>query len=178
MNKNLLLSLFNLYSYAYNLLFIILEFLPPFIRNILFKIMLNKVGKNVLIDYKVFFRYGASIEIGSNVNINRGCEFFTSFFFKNEKITIGDNTAIGYNTKFYMAQHDYSKLSLPDTAKGISVGSNVWIAGSVIILPGVKIGDCAVIGANSVVTRDIPPYAIAVGNPAKVIKYREIEEIK
>lgn len=71
-----------------------------------------------------------------------------------------------------------SVVSVAGKSKGdVKIGNGVWIGDSVIILGGVSVGDGAVIGAGSVVTRDVPPYAIAVGNPAKVIKYRFKQEI-
>ena len=89
------------------------------------------------------------------------------------KIEIGDNTLIGPNTGIYTACHpiDYDKrLEGKEFGKPISIGKNVWIGGSCIILPGVHIGDNSVIGAGSVVTKDIPSNVVAVGNPCKIIK--------
>lgn len=79
---------------------------------------------------------------------------------------------------FFAAGHDYTELSLPDTAGSIEVGDYVWIGGRSVVLGGVKIGEGAVIGAGSVVTRDIPPYTVAAGVPAKVIKMRELKGSK
>ena len=95
--------------------------------------------------------------------------------------TIGDNVYIG------QGEHNYRQIALSGqlydfnsyekyTQKDCIIDNDVWIGVGAIILRGVTIGDGAVIGANSVVTKDIPPYAIAVGSPAKVIKYRFSEE--
>ena len=89
------------------------------------------------------------------------------------KIEIGDNTLIGPNTGIYTACHpiDYNqRLEGKEYGKPINIGKNVWIGGSCIILPGVHIGDNSVIGAGSVVTKDIPSNVVAVGNPCKIIK--------
>lgn len=92
-------------------------------------------------------------------------------------ITFGDNVFIGPNCGFYTATHP---LNFEERNKGLElaepivVGSNTWFGGHVSVLPGVTIGEGTVIGAGSVVTKDIPPHCLAVGNPCKVI--REIEQ--
>ena len=85
---------------------------------------------------------------------------------------------VGPYVTFFSAGHDYHTLSLPDTAKTISVGSNVWIGGGATILPGVTIGEGAVIGAASVVTKDVEPYTVVAGNPAKMINSRVLSPLK
>lgn len=93
-------------------------------------------------------------------------------------IYIGDNTALAPNVVIHSGNHKYDKDSLPYSmeleAKKVSIGRHCWIGESVIILRGVTIGECSIIGAGAVVTKNIPPYSVAVGNPAKVIKSREI----
>ncbi len=173
MNKKALIK-FGAFSWAENLLNIILGLMPQFIRNIAFKVMFKKIGKNTYIDYETYFRYSNRIQIGSNTVINRGCKFFASYYKKDVIISIGNNVAIAPYCVFYSAGHDYSKIDLPDIAKSIIIDDNVWVGGSTIILPGVKIAEGAIIGAGSVVTKDIPAYSIAVGNPARVIKKREL----
>lgn len=176
MNQSIMVKLFALYSYLNTLLFLFLNIMPFFVRNIVFKIILKRMGKKVLVDYGVFFRYPSGIAIGSNVALNRGCEFYTSFAYKDETIVLEDNVTVGYNTKFYMAQHDYRLLNLPHIAKGIRVCQHAWIGGNVVVLPGVTIGEGAVIGAGSLVSKDIPPYTVAVGVPARVIKKRILKD--
>lgn len=175
MNKELLILLFSIYSYALNLLYLILEVMPPFGRWIIFKGLLKRLGRKVLIDYKTYFRYPGKISIGDHVAINRGCELYASFLVASGYITLGNHVTLSPNVKMYTIGHDYSRLGLPDIAGPIVVGDYAWIGGNSIVLPGVTIGEGAVIGAGSVVTRDIPPYSVAVGNPAKVIKMREVQ---
>lgn len=111
--------------------------------------------------------------------------------------TIGKFCSIAWNVSIGGADHDYTRMTQhsflynshdkirPDNLDiaydrfetPVIIGNDVWIAAGAVITRGVNIGDGAVIGANAVVTKDIPPYAIAVGNPAKVIKYRFNEEI-
>jgi len=109
------------------------------------------------------------VTIGDNFYMNSGCHI-------QGNITFGRDVMIGPKTVMWGRDHDM-ELCVPMKEQGhikrdIIVGDDVWIAASVTILKGVTIGTGAVIGAGAVVTKDIPEYAIAVGNPAKVIKYR------
>lgn len=108
--------------------------------------------------------------------INRGCRFYASHYHKDVRIRIGDHVAVAPEVSFFAAGHDYRQLSLPDTAASITVGNYVWIGARSVILQGVTIGEGAVIAAGSVVTRDVPPYTVAAGVPARVIKKRELNE--
>jgi acetyltransferase-like isoleucine patch superfamily enzyme len=93
------------------------------------------------------------------------------------KVTFGDNVFIAPNCGFYTAGHPVDaqlRNELLEFAHPITVGNNVWFGGNVVVLPGVTIGDNVVIGAGSVVTKDIPSNVVAVGNPCKVL--REITE--
>ena len=111
--------------------------------------------------------YGKQICIGKR--------FFANFNFivlDEARVTIGDDCFIGPNVSIYTACHSTNpveRTSRPEWAKPVSIGHNVWIGGSVTILPGVTIGDNVTIGAGSVVVSDIPSNTIAVGNPCKVI---------
>jgi len=111
------------------------------------------------------------IYIGTHTYINRNC-----FLDATLSLNIGSQCGIGPNC--YITDHDhgldlaFSPLQQPMVAKPTKIGDRVWIGANVTILKGVTIGNDAVIGAGSVVTKDIPEKAIAVGNPAKVIKYR------
>ncbi len=96
-----------------------------------------------------------------------------SVFLNCAEISIGENTFIGPNCGFYTAIHhtnSQERVKGYESAKPINIGKNVWIGGNVTVLPGVAIGDNSVIGAGSVVTRNIPQNTIAVGNPCCVIK--------
>lgn len=112
------------------------------------------------------------IQIGSHTYINR-----YTFLDAIESLVIGRNCAIGPHC--YITDHDHGldpnfpPLDQAMVSKPTFIGNQVWLGAHVTVLKGVKIGDYAVVGAGSVVTRDIPARAIAVGSPAKLIKYRD-----
>ncbi|OBW42116.1 putative acetyltransferase [Chryseobacterium sp. MOF25P] len=86
-------------------------------------------------------------------------------------IEIGEGTLWSYNCSFISANHSAENLSKHDFSEPIRIGKNVWLGANCVVLPGVSIGDNSIIGAGSIVTKDIPSNAVAVGNPCKVIKY-------
>lgn len=91
------------------------------------------------------------------------------------RIEVGRNSMISIGCVVISSNHDYSKIQVPyyygpEIAEDIRIGSNVWIGSQTVILPGVEIGDGSVVGAGSVVTKDIPPNSLALGNPALVIR--------
>lgn len=172
MKRSTLVLLYSSYSYLLNLGLLLLELSPYPVRILVFRLLLGKLGKAVLIDYGTYFRYPKKISIGGGASINRGCELYAAHLATGGTITIGNNVALGPHVKVFAGGHDYNTLNLTDTAGPVVIDDFVWIGGNTTILPGVYIGEGAVIGAGSVVTRDIPPYSIAVGNPARVIKRR------
>lgn len=110
---------------------------------------------------------GKNITVGKNVFINACCRFQDQ-----GGITIGDCTLIGHNTTIATLNHDFSPAYRTNiTPKSVVIGKNVWIGSDSTILPGVEIGDGAIIGAGSVVTKNVEPNCIVAGNPAKVIKH-------
>ena len=137
-------------------------------RKEVMKKILGKVGGEFLIEQPFICDYGYNIEIGKNFYSNHNLTILDA-----NKVEFGDNVFIGPNCGFYTAGHplDYKTRNKGlEYAKPIKVGNNVWFGGNVTVLPGVEIGDNSVIGAGSVVTKDIPENSIAVGNPCKVIK--------
>ena len=166
--KQIDLLLYQLYSFGNNLINVIQNLLPPIIRNILFKIFLGKLGKRVLIDYGVYFRYPRKIFISDNVEINRGCEFYPSFRNRKARITIENNVLIAPKVIFFGAGHEL--YSLNHISDNILVRENSYIGGGTIIRYGTVIGKNCVIGAGSVVIGNIPDNSFAAGNPARIIK--------
>ena len=133
-----------------------------------------KLGKRCRLGMEVELRTveAGQIQIGEDTRLNRGCTL-TSY----AQIRIDDFTIIGEFVSIRDANHGLKRGEpmryQPHTCEPILIGRDVWIGRGSCILPGVTIGEGAVIGANSVVTRDIPDFAIAAGVPAKVIKIRE-----
>ncbi|KAF9691714.1 hypothetical protein EKO04_010223 [Ascochyta lentis] len=114
--------------------------------------------------------YGYNVRLGKNVFIN-----FNSVFLDTCLITIGDRTLVGPNVSFYSATHPLDPLIRqgtrgPELGKEIHVGQDCWIGGNAIILPGVAIGRGSVVGAGSVVTKDVPDFTVVAGNPARIVR--------
>jgi len=129
---------------------------------------------------------------GERVNVEQGANFYTGW-----EIDIGDGSSLGigcmvpYNLKVgkdvmmgpYVViigdSHQFDNLDIPMRLQGmreyppVKIEDDVWIGTRAIILPGVRIGKGAIIGAGAVITKDIPPYAVCVGNPARIIRYRD-----
>lgn len=165
---------FETYSYAEQLTWKLLDLCPHALRNLVFRMAFKRFGHGCLIDYDVYVRYPFKVSIGDCTAINRGCRLYPSFLVKGAEIVIGSDVALGPHVTLFSAGHDHQTIDLKDTAATISIGDRAWIGGGSIILQGVTIGEGAVVGAGSVVTRDVPPWSIAVGNPAKVVGAREI----
>lgn len=112
--------------------------------------------------------YGCNIHVGNNFFAN-----FNLTILDEAEVRMGNNVFIGPNVSIYTACHPLApaeRRTGVEWAEPITIGNDVWIGGSATILPGVTIGDNAVIGAGSVVTRDVMPNTIVAGNPAKVIR--------
>ena len=137
-------------------------------RKRLIKQILGKTKENLFIEQPFVCDYGYNIEVGENFYANHNLIILDP-----AKVTFGDNVFIGPNCSFYTPLHPMDAESRNkglEYAKPIKVGNNVWFGGSVTVLPGVTIGDNSVIGAGSVVTKDIPANVLAFGNPCKVVK--------
>ena len=135
----------------------------------LLKCLLGHIADDdIIINQPFFCDYGKQIRVGHR--------FFANFNFTvldEASVTIGDDCFIGPNVSIYTACHNTDPVernSRNEWARPVTIGNNVWIGGSVTILPGVVIGDNVTIGAGSVVVKDIPSNSIAVGNPCKVVK--------
>lgn len=129
-------------------------------------------GKNINVRPNIKFLNGFNISIGDNSGIGEG-----SFIQDLGKVSIGKNVLMGPECMIFTANHEYSKNSTiieqGNIIRSVKIGNDVWIGARCIILPGVVIGDGAIIAAGSVVTKSVEKYAIVGGNPAKIIKYRE-----
>ena len=136
--------------------------------NEIIKKLFSKTGNEFMIMPNFYCDYGFNIEIGEKFYSNHNLVILDA-----NKVEFGDNVFIGPNCGFYTSGHplDYQTRNKGlEYAKPIKVGSNVWIGVNVCVMPGVTIGDNVVIGAGSVVNKDIPSNCVTVGNPCKVIK--------
>lgn len=137
-------------------------------RNDLIKKILGKTGENIDIQAPFHCDYGYNIEVGENFFAN-----YNLVILDVGKVKIGNNAQLAPNVSIYTAGHPIhpdSRNSGYEYGIDITIGDNVWIGGNTCIMPGVKIGKNVVIGAGSVVTKDIPDDVIAFGNPCKVIR--------
>ncbi len=141
------------------------------IRSVVLKRLLKKFGRKVNIEPKVFFYNMSESEIGDYSGIGMYSQIGT--------VHIGKDVMVGEGLIALSRNHEFGNTEIPMRLQGfqkdqpIIIADDVWIGSRVIILPGVKIGTGSIIGAGSVVTKDVPPYAIAAGNPAKIIRSRE-----
>ena len=141
-------------------------------RDALIREILGKTGQVINIEAPFRCDYGYNIEVGENFYAN-----YNFTVLDVGKVRIGANVQIAPNVSIYTAGHPLhpdSRNSGYEYGIGVTIGDNVWIGGSVCILPGVTVGNNVVIGAGSVVTRDVPDNVLAFGNPCRVV--REITE--
>jgi len=133
--------------------------------------MFRKCGKNVNVERGAWFGY--NLEIGDNSGIGVNAQLYTA-----GGIVIGDNVMMGPDVVILTQNHRYDDITRPMREQGyerapVIIEDDVWIGTRVIVLPGVRIGQGSIIAAGAVVTRDIPPFSVVGGNPAKVIKKRD-----
>lgn len=132
--------------------------------------MVEGIGERVNVERKAKFPY--SINIGDNSGLGVRCEI-------NGRVYIGKDVLMGPDVIMYTVNHKFQDKNIRIIDQGYSeekpiyIGNDVWIGRKVIILPGVHIGDGAVIGAGTVVAKDVPPYTVAVGNPMVFKKERK-----
>ena len=134
------------------------------------KIIKQLLGKsdNAWINPPFYCDYGSHIEVGKNFFANYNCTIIDV-----ARVRIGDNCQMAPNVAIYTAGHPVyptTRNSAFEYGKEVTIGDNVWLGGNTVVCPGVNIGNNVVIGAGSVVTKDIPDWSIAAGNPCRVIR--------
>ena len=143
---------------------------PEKIRELFSKLTASEIDKDFFLIPPFHTEFGKNIKIGKKVFINSCCRFQD-----NGGIEIGDGTMIGSNVTIVTLNHDINpKTRVNANPKHVKIGKNVWIGSDCTILPGVNIGENSIVGAGSVVTKNVPKNTIVVGNPARVIKEIEI----
>lgn len=139
------------------------------IRGFCGKLILSKCGKSVNIEKGASFP--SSVELGDFSGIGIRAQI-------SGKVIIGKNVMMGPDVCIYVRNHAFDRIDIPMNLQGFApenpvvIEDDVWIGARVIILPGIRIGTGAVIGAGAVVTKDVPDYAVVGGNPARILKMR------
>jgi maltose O-acetyltransferase len=138
------------------------------------KELFGSLGDDVFIETPFRCAYGVNLHVGDGVYMNTGCVILDC-----ARVEIGAKTLIGPAVQIYTAIHPLDpveRAAFVETARPVTLGRNVWVGGAAVLLPGVSVGDNAVIGAGSVVTRDVPANCVVVGNPARVIRQITAED--
>ena len=135
---------------------------------------IKRCGKCVRLNGSIHCTGMDHLELGNNVHINDN-----AYFRAEGGLYIGDNAHLSRNMTIYTINHEYTGKVLPYydsiVKKPVRIDKNVWIGMNVCIVPGVHIQEGAIVGMGAVVTKDVPKCAIVGGNPAKILKYRDIE---
>ena len=144
------------------------------LRRQLLEQLLGGIGEGTEIRPPLYVDYGTHLRIGARCFANFGLVALDV-----AAITIGDDVQIGPNVQLLTPTHPVDpepRREKWEAAQPITIGDNVWLGGGVIVLPGVSIGANTVVGAGSVVTRDLPADVVAVGNPARVVRVLDAGE--
>jgi maltose O-acetyltransferase len=130
--------------------------------------LLGAVGADAWIEPPFYCDYGTQVTLGAGVFVNFGAVFLDP-----APITIGAGAQLGPNVQLLTADHPRdaaTRAAGPELGRAITIGSRCWLGGGAIVCPGVSIGEDTIVGAGSVVVRDLPPRVIAAGNPARVVR--------
>lgn len=141
----------------------------PECKKLIDELFNNTLGENTVIHPPVFTILADKVKIGKNVVILNGFQCMSA-----GGLTIEDDTMISLNCTIATNNHDFYERNVI-TCKPVHIKRNVWIGVNVTILPGVTIGENAVVGAGAVVTKDVPDNTVVVGSPARVVKYLDPE---
>lgn len=141
------------------------------IRALFCKQFFHSMGSNVNVEHGAYFGTGRHIEIGDNSGIGVDCHIPAA-------IHIGNDVMMGPSVLILGRNHRFDDVNLPmrlqgyNEASAVVIEDDVWLGARVIVLPGIRIGRGSVVGAGAVVSKDVPPFAVCVGNPAHIIRYR------
>lgn len=130
--------------------------------------LLGHLGEGAFVKAPLFVDYGEHLRIGARTFVNTNLVALDV-----AAITIGEDCRVGPSVQLLTATHPLApapRRAKLESARPITIGDNVWLGGGVIVLPGVSVGQDSVVGAGSVVTRDVPAGVLAVGNPARVVR--------
>ncbi len=143
------------------------------IKSLFLKLNGARVGKRVIFYPGVWIAPGRNLIIGNDVDLALNVLIETT-----GGVTIGDRALIGYGAKIFSSNHRIPPnheniFGAGHSDRAVVIGKDAWLGANVIVLPGRTIGDGAVVGAGSVVTKDVPAFTIVAGNPAKVVRVRD-----
>ena len=158
------------YGYLEGLVNSLVALVPPPIRKIYYKFSFNKFGKNVFIGERCYFKYPWKIQIGDGASIGMGCQIFPSYQIREAVVIIEANVMTAPNLVIFGAGHPIQNPQDGHLAESVIIRKNVYIGGNVTIRYGVEIGESAVIAAGSIVTKDVAPFTVVGGNPAKFLR--------
>ena len=143
---------------------------------------------------RAFLAKGIGLKCGKDINIQKGAVFaknleigdyssIGAYSVVQTNVIIGRNVMMGPYCYIYTTNHAFNRIDIPMIKQGyakptqVRIGNDVWIGSRVTILPNVTIGNGVIIGASAVITHDVPDYAIVAGNPAHIIKFRNLQEL-
>ncbi len=138
------------------------------VRRRILEELLGSLGEDSMIRPPFYCDHGYRISVGAHCFVNSGLVALDV-----AKITIGDDVQIGPNVQLLTPTHPTDpelRRNKWESSEPITIGNNVWLGGGVVVCPGVSIGDNTVVGAGSVVVRDLPANVVAVGNPARIVR--------
>jgi len=141
------------------------------LRRMVTGMIFKSSGDGVNVNRNASFGSGTNLSIGSNSSIGRNCQLAND-------VAIGDDVMMAPDVIIFSVGHNTQSIDMPMRKQGntlpqpVKIENDVWIGQRVIILPGITIGRGSIIGSGSVVTKDIPAFSVAAGNPAKIIKSR------
>ncbi|MEJ7786535.1 MAG: hypothetical protein WKF96_17165 [Solirubrobacteraceae bacterium] len=125
------------------------------------------IAPDVAISHGVYIRFPRNVSIGAGTRLSGRVRIDAW-----EKVTIGRCCIFNDDVLVFTAQHDIDSVDFGPDARPVTIGDYVWLPHRIVVLPGVQIGNAAVVGTGSVVTRHVPPYAVVAGNPARLIRER------
>lgn len=157
-------------SYLAHVAHAVLDCLPWPLRPLCWRLMLGELGPGSILEYRVFIRPPGRVKIGRDCFIGRGSQLWAH---DQAGIWVGDHTLFGPEVLVTTLGHDHAHLAMPVQVRDVKIGPRVWVGARAVILPGVTVGEGAVVAAGAVVTQDVAPWTVVAGVPARFLKLRE-----
>lgn len=151
-----------------------LDALPWSLRRCLWRMLLGGMGRGVLMDHHVFIRPPRWVTFGDDVFVGRGVEIWAHS--AEAGVSVGSHVMIAPGVMLTVLGHDPTTLAMVTLAAPIVVGDHAWLGARAVILGGVTVGEGAVVAAGAVVTRDVPPWTVVSGVPARVMGPRTLAD--